>query len=173
MKYALALKTVNSNMTAYEGFKWKKRGIVTAPDWNKKPECGGGLHALLWGVGDGRLLSWDNDAKWLVLAVPVNSWVDLGGKIKFPKCRVVFCGNRKDATDYIIKHGAEDKPVVGCYKTGGYHATLTGGYYATLVWRIWENGIRRIHTVYVGENGIKPNVKYRWNGKEAEEVKYP
>ena len=36
---------VDSDGISYGGFKWKPQGEWTkAPDWNSKPECGGGLH---------------------------------------------------------------------------------------------------------------------------------
>jgi hypothetical protein len=32
-------------------FYYPKRGWVEAPDFDEKPECGGGLHGLVWGEG--------------------------------------------------------------------------------------------------------------------------
>ena len=53
-----------------EGEVWVHEVIgaeVVAPDWNPAPKCGGGLHGLLWGEGDGSLLSWEPESKWLVV----------------------------------------------------------------------------------------------------------
>ncbi len=132
MTNVYVLRTCKADMTSHNGFKWPKKGDVKAPDWDKKPECGNGLHGQLWGNGDPSLLNWSEDAAWLVCKVATKDIVDLSGKVKFPKCKVVFCGDRKGATDYIIKCGADPAKVVGAFLTGGYRATLTGGYGATL-----------------------------------------
>ena len=137
----LALKTVSADMTAHGGFLWPEKGAVVCEDWNPEPKCGGGLHSFLWGQG-GSLLSTDESAKWLVLEI--EDYVDLHAehnfKIKSPKAYVVFCGKKDEAIQYLLDHGAQDKPVYGCRKmsgdwstlTGGYGSTLTGGYGSTL-----------------------------------------
>ena len=131
MKYVYALKTVKSDMTSRNGFKWKRRGVVVAPDWNPNPECGGGLHAFLRGEGDGSLADWSPDAVWLVLKIPDGSYIDLGGKIKFPRCTVVFCGDRKSATDKLQELGCHG-PIIGVCASGGYGSTVSGGYGSTV-----------------------------------------
>ena len=97
----LILRTCASDMSAYNGFRWKESGEVSAPDWRPSKECGFGLHGLLWGCGNGSLLGDALDAKWLVVEVEAASIVDLDGKVKFPKGEVIFCGDRKGATDII------------------------------------------------------------------------
>jgi hypothetical protein len=131
MKYVYALKTVKSDLTSHGGFRWKKRGVVVAPDWNPDPVCGGGLHAFLRGEGNGSLADWSTDALWLVLQIPEGSYVDLDGKIKFPRCTVVFCGDRKSATDKLQELGCSG-PIIGAYKSGGYESTVSGGYGSTV-----------------------------------------
>ena len=120
------LKSVNADLTAYNNFQWKESGIVTCEDWNPEPKCGNGLHGFLWGEGDGNLANWNKDAKWLVLEVENDSIVELVGKVKFPSCNVVFCGTRKDATDFIIQNGAKGS-VIGSYVTSGDFGTSTSG----------------------------------------------
>lgn len=44
----LVLRTCNSDMTGYGGFKWPESGPVEAPDWNPVKSCGQGLHGWLW-----------------------------------------------------------------------------------------------------------------------------
>ncbi len=247
-KTILVLRTCEDDGTSSQGFVWPKCGPVEAPDWKPTNECGHGLHGLPWGVGDGSLLDWSSDARWLVVRVSTDKRNyragvgELAEKCKFRRGAVVFCGDRKAATDYLLAHGASDKPVVGCYKTGGNGAVLTGGYgavltggdravltggdravltggnwavltggnwaaltggyravltggdgavltggngavltggygavltggygavltggnWAALTWRILEGNYYRLHTVYVGEGGFKPNVAYRW-----------
>ena len=119
-------------MTSRGGFRWPESGPVSAPDWDPEPRCGGGLHGLLWGCGDGVLLDWSPDAKWLVVEV-ADRIVDLGGKVKFPRGCVVYCGDRKSATDYLLAHSPTDRAtaVVGAFVTADYRGTATAGYHGT------------------------------------------
>ena len=195
-KKVLVLRTCNSELKSYGGFQWKEKGIVEAPDFKDTKECGNGLHGFLWGEGNVYLASWNDTDKWLVCEVNKNDIIDLGNKVKFPKCKVVFCGNRKEATDYIISNGAQGKAVIGAYvitgyngtstsgdngtstsgdygtSTSGYKGTSTSGYNGTLVIK-YLDGIRyKVAVGYVGENGIKANVPYKLNEKhEFVEVK--
>jgi hypothetical protein len=102
----LVLKTVDYEMKSFGGFHWPESGRVVCPDWKPTEEYGNGLHGLLWGEGNGSLLSWEKDAKWLVLSVESDKIIDLGDKVKFPECDVVHCGDQKSATDYIIKRNS-------------------------------------------------------------------
>jgi hypothetical protein len=97
---------------------------VVAPDWDAKPECGHGLHGFLDGEGNGSLAYWDYDAVWIV--AEIEEYVDIGGKVKFPRCNVVFSGSRIDATDYIGKL-CPGRAVIGCTATAGYGGTATAG----------------------------------------------
>ena len=125
------LRTCWADMTSRGGFRWPKRGQVTVPDWNPKPVCGGGLHGLLWGRGSSGLLDWSEDAVWQV--VGINEWVEIdGNKIKVPAGYVIYSGDRKGATDAIIRLGADPSYVPGEFRTGGYESTLTGGDRSTL-----------------------------------------
>ena len=40
----LVLRTCSADMTSSGGFKWPKRGPVSAPDWVDNFECENGLH---------------------------------------------------------------------------------------------------------------------------------
>jgi hypothetical protein len=130
MGEAYILRTCAEDMTSRDGaFTWPASGMVEAPDWLPTAECGNGLHGFLWGVGDGDLADWGEDAVWII--AKVCEWIDLAGKVKFPRAEVVFCGSRADATAMIVglgTHGA----VVGSTLTGGDGSTLTGGYGSTL-----------------------------------------
>ena len=46
--------------------------------------------------------------------------------------------------------------------TGGEYSTLTGGYRSTLIFKIWDGNRYRLHTFYVGEDGVEPNTPYRF-----------
>ena len=168
-------------MTAYGGFVWPESGECVATDWDSTACCGSGLHGLLWGLGNGRLLSFDPDAKWMVVETDADSIVALddGEKVKFPRCEVVYCGTREGATQFIYarKPGA----IVGLIDPAGYagtatagdrgtaaagdSGTATAGYEGILLLR-WYDGKRyRIERFYVGENGILPNQAYRLSDK--------
>ena len=122
----LILRTCSAAMTAYGGFRWPESGPVEAPDWNPVPVCGNGLHGALWGEGDGNLLDFDLAARWLVVEVPADSIVDLGGKVKFPRGVVVCCGDRDEATQYMMAR-APGRAVIGAIVTAGDGGTATAG----------------------------------------------
>ena len=128
----LCLRTCHKDLTSHGGFQWSGEGEVRCPDWSSEPECGHGLHGLLWGQGNGDLLNWSADAVWLVVEVDFEAIVDLGGKVKFPVCRVVYSGDRRAATDLIHQRAPNGTTVVGVTLTGGKDSILTGGYGSTL-----------------------------------------
>jgi hypothetical protein len=129
----LVLRTCAADLTSHGGFRWPKSGPVECPDWKRIAECGNGLHGLLWGEGGGELLDWDPDAKWLVVEVEAASIVKIdAAKVKFPRGVVVFCGDRKGATDYLAARApASIKAIVGGTSTSGYLGTSTSGYRGT------------------------------------------
>ncbi len=175
--HVLVLRTCAADMTAHGGFKWPTKGLVKCPDWDPTPNCGNGLHGALWGEGCGDLLSFAEDAKWLVVEVKASDVVDLQGKVKFPRGRVVYCGTRLGATAYICERrpGAVigGTATAGNYgtatagyrgtATAGNYGTATAGYGGTIVLRYYDRAADRYRLVvgYVGENGILPNVKYK------------
>ena len=188
---ALVLRTCNADMTSHSGFKWPESGPISAPDWKPTKECGNGLHGFMWGEGDGALASWDATAKWLVVSVDTASVIDLGGKVKFPRGEVVFCGDRAGATGYLLLRLPTPRRVIGAVvaagcsgtatagdsgtATAGYRGTATAGDRGTIsiAWydpakKKWSRSCAE-----VGENGIKPNVPYRVNveGKFVEVAK--
>ena len=126
----LVLRTCDSDMKAYSGFTWPKRGPVSAPDWDPAPRCGNGLHGLLWGEGAGGLLSFFPDAKWLVVEVLAKDIVQLDGKVKFPKGKVVHCGSRETATAYLAQR-CSGRRIVGGTATAGDYGVATAGYRGT------------------------------------------
>lgn len=77
------LRTCGSDGSSHGGFRWPLRvgAAVEAPDWDPSPRCGGGLHGLLSGEGDGSLLNWSADAVWLVVEVDDDQVVDLDGEV--------------------------------------------------------------------------------------------
>ena len=123
------LKTVKADGSAYGGFVWplETGAIVVAPDWDSTPVCGGGLHGLLNGCGNGALLNWGDGAVWIVAKVPEKAqMVDLGDKVKVDRCKIVHVGNRETATTFLVDHGCSG-PIVGVTATAGDGGTATAG----------------------------------------------
>ena len=171
MSKTYVLRTCNADMTSYGGFVWPEHGPVTAPDWSPIAECGHGLHGALMGVGDGSLLSWDTDAKWLVVEIDANTYVDLKGKVKFPSGTVVFCGSKTDALADIVARGADPAKIIGGTATAGDRGTATAGDGGTatagddgtIIVRWWDGQAKRYRTAVgdVGDGTYKAGVPYR------------
>ena len=131
-KTVLCLRTVAADGTAYKGFKWPAIGFCEAPDWESIAKCGNGLHGYLKGCGNADSIQWDG--LFQVVKVIESEIVDLNGKVKFPRCEVIFTGSQKDATDILLKEygnigiiGAT--VVVGDkqHAIAGYKGTATAG----------------------------------------------
>ena len=190
----LVLRTCNADLTSHNDFKWPQKGAVKAPDWRPAAQCGNGLHGLLWGEGEGGHLDYSSTAKWLVVEVPAKSIVDLKGKVKFPAGKVVYCGDRLGATSFIAAKrpgaaicggtataGDSGTATAGDYgtatagvrgtATAGVRGTATAGYGGRLELLYWDSNRYRKALAYVGEDGIKPNTKYKLSGSAFVEVK--
>ena len=109
----IILRTCNADLTSKSdearGFRWPESGAVACKDWDPSSRCGGGLHGLLWGCGDGSLLDWSDTAKGLAVAVPGDTVVGIDkrddgfAKVKFPAGRVLFVGSLSDACKFIFE----------------------------------------------------------------------
>jgi hypothetical protein len=126
---AYILRTCNDDLTSYGGFQWSEAGLVEAPDWRSDDRCGRGLHGFLNGEGDGGLANFADDAKWIVAEIEAG-WVDLSGKVKFPRAFVVHCGDRLSASEFLTAVGLKGA-FVGGTATAGYRGTATAGYRGT------------------------------------------
>jgi hypothetical protein len=105
----LVMKCVGPNGESHGSFIWptKVGAIVEAPDWSPAASCGNGLHGWLWGLGDlsaagGRAKT--DDAVWMALAVIEADVIDLGGKVKFPWCRIAAVGDKSTIANVIAAH---------------------------------------------------------------------
>lgn len=109
----LVLRVCFHDLVSSKGFRWPESGPVEAPDWDPTPDCGGGLHGLLWGEGDAYCIpgaEWA-DSKWLVVEVDQDDLVDLGTVVKFRRGEVVYCGDREGATRYLLEHGGGGRAI--------------------------------------------------------------
>ena len=106
---AWVLRTCAADGTSYGGFKWPSEvgSIVKCNDWKPAAECGNGLHGLLDGWGNYRLLSDDADAIWQIVEVDRDKCVEINDKVKFESCKLIYSGNMAAAMtmicDYQIK----------------------------------------------------------------------
>jgi hypothetical protein len=101
--WVLVLRSSDIQRKAYGGFQYPEFGWVECADFDSKPRCGGGLHALLNGVGDYSLLNLDPDAVWQVIAVDPETVVSLdgGAKVKFPGGHVIYTGTKEGAVAHF------------------------------------------------------------------------
>ena len=108
----LFLRSSGPNGESRGGFRWPTEAgaMVVAPDWNPEPVCGHGLHGLAYGLGDWALMRSPGDpaALWLVCEAILSERVDLGDKIKVPRCRVVYVGTFGGAMECITPAQSEE-----------------------------------------------------------------
>jgi len=126
---AYILRTCDADGVSHNGFKWPEAGLVEALDWKPTNECGNGLHGFLNGEGDGALARFDSDARWIIAEIE-DGWIELNGKVKFPRAFVVHCGDRLSATRFIAEAGCSGA-IVGGTATAGNYGTATAGYRGT------------------------------------------
>ena len=164
---ALVLRTCRQDMTSHDDFTWPNSGPVAAPDWRKDGECGHGLHGLLWGIGDGGLLNWAEDAIWLAVKVKAAECQNLDGKVKYPAGEVVYCGKREEAVELIMRHlpdaGMKAGMVCGITGATGDRGSASATDRGYILLGRWDDKAKRQRVVvlYPGEDGIKPNTWYR------------
>jgi len=158
----LVLRSCRPDMTSHDGFTWPESDEVVAPDWRPTAECGNGLHGWLWGVGDYSLKYKEPNAKWLVLEVEKESIIELDGKVKFPKCNIVFCGAFWPAF-FMVRKSAPDNPAQGDYGVAcvfGVNGMARAGEHGSII-VTYHDGNRLRHIVgYVGEDGIEAGTWY-------------
>jgi hypothetical protein len=147
----LVMRTCDKDLRSYGGFQWPASGPVECTDWNPSVRCGGGLHGLLWGEGEGTLLAIDDPtATWLIVEVDAEAVVDLTAtgyaKCKFPRGVVVFIGDRDSAPKWLAEHGGHGRSIVRGTSTVGDYGTSTAGDYGTAT-----AGVRGTSTV--GDSG--------------------
>lgn len=128
----LYLRTCNKDGTSYNGFKWPLEvgAEVEAPDWNTKPKCGGGLHGLPWGVGDGWLLDWTRDAIAVIFSAVGGDVIDINGKkskVKRARIEAIF-QSVPEAAAYLQEHDSEVRPIVGATVTVAAGGRAIAGY---------------------------------------------
>lgn len=134
---------------------------VTAPDFKPTWQYGNGLHGLPWGEGDGSLLDWTDKATWIVFAAPKNDVIVFDGKARCRTAIVKCVGTKDEAIAYLAKYG---KPgVYGDKTASGIGGEATAGKKGTIIIH-WKDGDRvRVAVGYIGEDGLLPNIAYRFD----------
>ena len=191
----LVLRTSGADGKSYNDFQWPRSGAVEAPDWDGKAECGGGLHGLPRGCGNGDYLDWSEAATAQLVRVDTRAdYLEFKGKCKFRGGEVVYFGTLREAIEILCQH-YPDAPTVGRTASAGDHGTASAGYRGTanagdegtasagdggtasagdegtLVIKYWDGDRYRLAVGYVGEDGIKPNTPYRVENGRLVEVK--
>jgi len=102
---AFVIRTTTSDGKAYGGFQWPMTvgTVVECPDWKPIAACGYGFHGNLDGVGDWGLLSGAHDALWWIVGVKRSECIDLSGKVKFPRGKIIYIGSINGALCQITK----------------------------------------------------------------------
>ena len=158
--YTLMLRTCtredDGRLTAHGGFVWPALGPVECPDWKPVAECGNGLHGFLRGCGHHKLANWTDRAVWLVVEVKTSEIVSLEGKIKVPRGRVIYSGERLQALETMARLGHLDNGHMG--------GTATAGDRGTLQIKWWDGNRYCISTAYVDGDGITAGTKYQLDG---------
>jgi len=127
---AYMLRTCAADGTSYGGFRWPKEGAVSCPDWDPKPECGNGLHGMLWGGGNLSLLSNADDAIWQI--VEIEEWVEIDQKVKVPRGVVVYTGDMAGATVGIAMRWLDHLKKTNAFEVGNYSQLAASGDYSKL-----------------------------------------
>jgi hypothetical protein len=99
------LRTAALDGGSHNGFLWPREigALVEAPDWDPAPKCGGGLHGIADGLGDWALMQGpaDTDALWYVCGARRAEAVEIDGKVKVPRCVVLYVGAFAGAMEMI------------------------------------------------------------------------
>ena len=99
------LRTAALDGGSHNGFLWPREigALVEAPDWDPAPKCGGGLHGIADGLGDWALMRGpaDTDALWYVCGARRAEAVEIDGKVKVPRCVVLYVGAFAGAMEMI------------------------------------------------------------------------
>lgn len=105
--------------------------------WNNKypiaEEVVGGGEGWLWGEGDGFYGYYSLDSIWIVTEVAALNIVPRDGFVTFSKGTVVFCGDRKSATNYLLANGGKGKAVIGAEIVAGDNQHVVVGDWGTAI----------------------------------------
>ena len=141
----LILRKCTEGRTSHDKqFIYPERGYVEAPDWNGKPECGRGLHGLLWGHGSFNLEPFGTIFQ--VIEAESENVIEFDGKCKFKCGNVIYTGGQLGAVKLLKEHPNYPEDNILNYditdnqftvsgdrstQTAGDESTQTAGYRST------------------------------------------
>jgi hypothetical protein len=130
----LILRGVGDSRKSYNGFPWPAVGeILTAPDWDDSPKCGGGLHGWPWGFGVGEGKNLHEITLWQVCsAKPENivGNIESGCKCKFRTGTLLFEGEMAKA--FALVASGFSAFVIACAASGDGSTLAASGDGSTL-----------------------------------------
>jgi hypothetical protein len=130
----LILRGVGDSRKSYNGFPWPAVGeILTAPDWDDSPKCGGGLHGWPWGFGVGEGKNLHEITLWQVCsAKPENivGNIESGCKCKFRTGTLLFEGEMSKA--FALVASGFSAFVIACAASGDGSTLAASGYHSKL-----------------------------------------
>jgi len=199
----LFLRTCKKDGTSYNGYKWNLKigAINEAPDYNDRPECGGGLHGIKNGIGDAGYLNLSDECVGVVFSADADI-IEFNGNAKVRKAKIEFVGQLRECAAYIHEQTGLDgiikQTATAGYRgtatagdlgiatagdrgtattgdrgtaTAGDRGTATAGYRGTIIIKYW-NGKRYKYKIGYTDEDVKPNTRYKLNdNNEFEEVK--
>jgi len=140
MKVLILRKCDNKGKSNNGRFQYPDKGKVEAPDWNGKPECGSGLHGLLWGSGNFDVNEYGT--RWQVIEVDTgDGLVEFDGKCKFHKGNVLLTtDSQTEAITMLKTHPNYPKNNILNYDTTDKRFAISGN------WSIQKAGDRSTQT---------------------------
>ena len=121
------IRTDDGEGGAYRGFQWAGVGAWTeAPDWNDRPECGGGLHGQ-GPAGSGELAT-DRRAR-LLFCLTDGPVVGIGGDKQKVRRAMILLVNELPPDNLSVGWSLD---LIGCPMGDGYIDALTEKGYAVI-----------------------------------------
>lgn len=129
----LYLRTVYQDRRSYNSFQWPSEigSRVVCPDWDPTPECGNGLHGLLWGQGKLSLLN--QAGIWQVVEYNGPHAIDLGGVVKFPECILRYDGDRLGAVAFLEERAPSGVLIPWGTRIAGRYGVVAAGTYGVAI----------------------------------------
>ena len=190
----LVLRFSDKDNKSYGGFVHPTEigAVVTAPDWNAEPICGGGIHGWPWGfcIGYDKDPDWGSP-NWQVYGVQQSDIVALEGKVKFRTGTLRFRGTWDQASNHVLsgqialiqKNSSGAASATGCggaaSATGessvavvtGLNGQAKAGKFGCIALQFWSKKHQRaeVRIAYVGNPrakiSLKPDTWYRLDAR--------
>lgn len=131
----------------HSGFQWPLEvgAIVTCPDWNSEPKCGGGLHLLPEAIGNYFLLK---GHYWCVVEFDETKMVNIDNHTsKVPECKIVYLSESPDTLAQYFDLDKFDS------RTAFYWAYFIGNK-DIMIDKITDSEYAYLWTLYIGDDNV-------------------